>query len=164
MKYLLLTNPIISINNYEMPNESCAPIGCRPPLHTRKRFYDLLCYSAIHRKNHIASSRSVSTLLSFSLLRNYQLEGSTQHQSNPVFTERRGKISAGCTLMLDEMYLQKSSEYHGGSMIGQDDNGYFFNGILASMIVGLKKSIPCVIKAISKTTISDKMVMKKISK
>ena len=27
MKYILLTNPIISINNYEMPNESCAAIG-----------------------------------------------------------------------------------------------------------------------------------------
>ena len=80
------------------------------------------------------------------------------------FLQREGKISAGCTLMLDEMYLQKSSEYHGGSMIGQDDNGYFFNGISASMIVGLKKSIPWVIKAIFKTTISDKMVMKKISK
>ena len=42
------------------------------------------------------------------------------------FLQREGKISAGCTIMLDEMYLQKSSEYHGESMIGQDDNGYFF--------------------------------------
>ena len=41
------------------------------------------------------------------------------------FLRRKGKISAGCPFMLDEMYLQKSSEYHGGSMLGQDDNGYF---------------------------------------
>ena len=56
-------------------------------------------------------------------------------------------------LLLDEMYLQKSCDYH-GSIIGKDEDGNFFNGILVFMIVGLQKSIPYVIKAIPKVKMS----------
>ena len=72
------------------------------------------------------------------------------------------KVSADCVLMLDEMYLQKSTEYHGGSIFGQDENGQFYNGILAFMIVGLKKSIPYVIKACPGVSINGEMVKQEI--
>ena len=38
---------------------------------------------------------------------------------------KEGKVIAKCVLMLDEMYLQKSTEYDSGSIIGQDANGEF---------------------------------------
>ena len=72
------------------------------------------------------------------------------------------KVSADCVLMLDEMYLQKSTEYHSGSIIGQDANGEFYTGILAFMIVGLKKSIPYVIKACPEVSINDEMAKQEI--
>ena len=72
------------------------------------------------------------------------------------------KISVDCVLMLDEMYLQKSVDYHNGSLVGQNENGQFYNGILVFMIVGLKRSIPYVIKAIPKTSLNGDMVKKEI--
>ena len=48
------------------------------------------------------------------------------------------KVSADYVLMLDEMYLQTSTEYQSGSNIGQYANGEFYTGKLAFMIVGLK--------------------------
>ena len=72
------------------------------------------------------------------------------------------KVSADCVLMLDEMYLQKSTEYHSGSIIGQDANSEFYTGILAFMIVGLKKSIQYVIKACPGVSINGEMVMQEI--
>ena len=52
-------------------------------------------------------------------------------------------------MIFDEMYLQKSQEYFGGEMIGGDDQGELYKGIICFMIVGLKESIPYVIKKAS---------------
>ena len=49
-------------------------------------------------------------------------------------------------MIFDEMYLQKRQEYFGGEMIGGDDEGELYKGIICFMIVGLKESIPYVIK------------------
>ena len=49
------------------------------------------------------------------------------------------KVSADCVLMLDGMYLQKSTEYPPLSITYA--NGEFYIGILVSMIIGLTKSI-----------------------
>ena len=72
------------------------------------------------------------------------------------------KVSVDSVLLLDEMYLQKSCDYHGESIIGKDEDGNFFNGILVFMIVGLQKSIPYVIKAIPKVKMSGALVKREI--
>ena len=58
-----------------------------------------------------------------------------------------GKISEDVVLMLDEMYLQKSTEFQNGNVIGKDETGEFYKGIIVFMIVNLKNSTPCVVKA-----------------
>ena len=63
------------------------------------------------------------------------------------------KISKDVVLMIDEMYLQKSQEYCGGELIGCDEDGNLFEGLVGFMIVGLQKSIPYVIKSIPETKI-----------
>ena len=53
--------------------------------------------------------------------------------------------------MIDEMYLQKSEEYHGGEIVGCDEEGKLYKGLVGFMIVGLKQSIPYIIKSIAET-------------
>ena len=57
-----------------------------------------------------------------------------------------GKISEDVCMIFDEMYLQKRQEHFWGEMIGCDDEGELYKGIVCFMIVGLKESIPYVIK------------------
>ena len=57
-------------------------------------------------------------------------------------------------LLIDEMYLQKSCQYHGGKFYGKDEHSEFYNGIVVFMAVGLRKSIPYVIKTLLETKIS----------
>ena len=61
------------------------------------------------------------------------------------------KVSADCVLMLDEMYLQKSTA-----------SGKFYTGILSFIIVVLKKSIPYLIKVCPEVSINGEMVKKEI--
>ena len=65
-----------------------------------------------------------------------------------------GKISKDICLLFDEMYLQKCEEYFGGEMIGADEKGELYKGIVCFMIVGLKESIPYVIKSSPEITIN----------
>ena len=60
------------------------------------------------------------------------------------------------------MYLQKSVQYHGGKLIGKDEKGDFYNGILVFMVVGLKQSVPYVIKACPKTSHSGRWLTDEI--
>ena len=64
------------------------------------------------------------------------------------------QISSDCVLLIDEMYLQKGVEYHGGSLVGADRDGELYTGIMVFMIVSLKKSIPFVVKACPEYKIS----------
>ena len=64
------------------------------------------------------------------------------------------RIDDNIVLLVDEMYLEKSCEYHSGQYIGKDDDGEFYNGIMVFMVVGLRKSIPFVIKSCPKTKIN----------
>ena len=64
-----------------------------------------------------------------------------------------GNISEDVCLIFDEMYLQKSQEYFGGEMTGCDDEGELYKGKVCFMIVGLKESIPYVIKSSPETKI-----------
>ena len=60
----------------------------------------------------------------------------------------QGNISKDCVLMVDEMYLQKATQYHSGEYVGADEDGNLCKGIVAFMIAGLKESIPYVVQAI----------------
>lgn len=65
-----------------------------------------------------------------------------------------GCISVDVILMCDEMYLQKSSQYHGGEYIGANNKGDLFSGIIVFMIVGLQKSIPIVVRTCPETKLN----------
>ena len=56
--------------------------------------------------------------------------------------------------MVDEMYLQKGTQFHGGEYIGADEDGNLYKGIVVLMIAGLKKCIPYVIKACPEISIN----------
>ena len=71
-------------------------------------------------------------------------------------------ISNDSVLIVDEMILQKSSDYHGEQMMGQDENGNYYSGILTFMIVGLTKSIPYVVKAVPVVNLSGRLVKEEI--
>ena len=73
-----------------------------------------------------------------------------------------GKKSENVVLMLDEMYLQKSNEFHNGNVIGKDETGEYYKGILVFMIVGLKNSTPCVVKACPEVSINGDMARQEI--
>ena len=68
--------------------------------------------------------------------------------------KKEGKISEDVCLMFDEMYLQKSEEYFAGNLIGCDGEGDMYKGIVCFMIVGLKESVPYVIKSSPETKVS----------
>ena len=71
-----------------------------------------------------------------------------------------GCISEDVILMSDEMYLQKSTKYHGGEYIGADNEGELFNGVNVFMIVGLKKSVPIVVRASPETSMTGELFIK----
>ena len=48
----------------------------------------------------------------------------------------KSSFSCDCILMIDEMYLQKSSQYQSGEYEGVDKEGNLYKGIVAFMVVG----------------------------
>ena len=56
--------------------------------------------------------------------------------------------------MVDEMYLEKASQYHGGGYVGVDDEINLYKGIAVLMIVGLKELIPYIVQAIPEVKFS----------
>ena len=65
-----------------------------------------------------------------------------------------GKISDDVILMFDEMYLQKCEEYSGGEVYGADENNELYKGLVCFMIVGMKESVPYVMKSIPEIKIN----------
>ena len=92
-------------------------------------------------------------LPSFSMLKKLH-QGGVHSMTAAKTLLDKGSISADVILMSDEMYLQKSSQYHGGEYIGADSNGDLFSGINVFMIVGLQKSVPIVVRASPETKIN----------
>ena len=68
-------------------------------------------------------------------------------------------------LMVDEMYLEKATQYHGGEYVGADDEGIvqICKGIVAFMIVRLKESIRYIAQAIHEVKFSDEWLADKMS-
>ena len=56
--------------------------------------------------------------------------------------------------MADEMYVQKGTQFASGEYVGADEDGNLYKGVVVFMIVGMKESIPYVVKAFPETTIS----------
>ena len=68
------------------------------------------------------------------------------------------KISKDCMVLFDEMYLQKGTQYQGGRFIGANEFGDFFKGIVCFMIIGLKQSVPIVVKAVPEVNVSGDLI------
>ena len=65
--------------------------------------------------------------------------------------------------MVDEMYLQKATQYHSGEYFGADENGTLYKEISAFMIVGLKESIPYVIQVIPEVAFDGEWLANKMA-
>ena len=74
--------------------------------------------------------------------------------SSASLLRENGKISEDIILLCDEMYLQKQAQYHGGKYVGEDEDGNNYKGIFVLMIVGLKDSLPYVVKSCPEVTIN----------
>ena len=66
------------------------------------------------------------------------------------------KIDKDIVLSTDEMYLQKELQYQQGKLIGCDENGNLLKEIMTFMIVGVRKNVPFVVKAVPESKIEGK--------
>ena len=55
-----------------------------------------------------------------------------------ICLRKRKEISSDIVLMVDEMYLQKGKQFHGGEYIGADEDENLYKDIVVLMIAGLK--------------------------
>ena len=130
--------------------QNYSPKG-RPPFSP-----ELLRYSLLLRYSSPQTYRRVLEqfpFLSFPLLKKLHQGGVHSLKAAKILLNE-GSISADVILMSDEMYLQKSTQYHSGEYIGADSNGDLFSGINVFMVVGLQKSVPIVVRASPETKIN----------
>ena len=110
---------------------------------------DLIRYALLL---HYTSRQSYKLLLekfplpSFSLLEKIQSGGVGLITAVKSLLEK-GHLSQDCVLLVDEMYLQKGTQFHGGEYIGANEKDELYKGIMVFMITGLKKTVPSVVKA-----------------
>ena len=62
--------------------------------------------------------------------------------------------SRDCVLLVNEMYLQKSVQFHSDNFTGRNEERTLYKGIVVSMIVSLENSITFVIKSSPDVTIT----------
>ena len=77
---------------------------------------------------------------------------------------QKGNISQDIILMIDEMYLQKGAQYHGGEYIGADENNELYKGIMVFMITGMKRTLPIVVRACPEVFITGEWLSNEIIK
>ena len=111
------------------------PKGC-PPFSA-----DLIRYALLLRY----TSRQAYKLLlekfplpSFSLLEKIQSGGVGSITAVKSLLEK-GHPSQACVLLVDEMYLQKGTQFHGREYNGANENDELYKGIMVFMITGPKK-------------------------
>ena len=92
-------------------------------------------------------------LPSMSLLKKIQQGGIDVVKAIKCLREK-GKMSEDIILMADEMYVQKGTQFASGEYVGADEEGNLYKGVVVFMIVGMKESIPYVVKELPETTIS----------
>ena len=92
-------------------------------------------------------------LPSFSLLKKLHSGGINSMKAASILLQE-GSISSDIILMADEMYLQKGTQFHSGQYVGANNEGEMYTGIVVFMIVGLKKSVPIVVRALPETSVT----------
>ena len=78
--------------------------------------------------------------------------------------KKNGSISEDVILMFDEMYLQQCEEYSAGRVEGTNEDGEMYTGVMAFMIVGLKSSVPFVVRAVPKTKLDGDWIKDELDK
>ena len=73
------------------------------------------------------------------------------------------KISDDICLLFDETYLQKREEYFGGDMMGSNDAGELYKGLVC-FIIGLKQSILYIIRSLPEVSIDANWLKEEIFK
>lgn len=135
------------------------PLG-RPPFSAELLRYALhLRYTSLQAYTQILERFPMPSI---SLLRKIQQGGIDSVKALKLLRENN-RISFDCIMMVDEMYLQKSTSYSGGSYVGADEDGNLYKGIVAFMIVGLKESIPYIIQAVPEVTFTGKWLAEKMT-
>ena len=86
-------------------------------------------------------------LSSISLLIKIQQAGVSSIKALKILREN-SKMPNNYILMVDEMYLEKATQYHGGEYVGADDEGNLYKGIVAFIIVGFKEPILYIVQAL----------------
>ena len=94
-------------------------------------------------------------LPSVSLLKRLSQEGLEPLKAVKLLLNER-KIDKDIVLLTDEMYLQKELQFQQGKLIGCDENGNLFKGIMTFMIVGVRRNVPFVVKAVPESKIEGK--------
>ena len=149
-----------SILNELQKRQHYKPKG-RPPFST-----DLIHDALLQRY----TSRQAYKLLlekfplpSFSLLEKIQSGGvgSITAVKAPL---KKGHLSQDCVSLVDETYLQKGTQFHGGEYIGANENDELYKGIMVFMITGQKKSVPSVVKAYPEVTVTGEWLSREILK
>ena len=125
------------------------PKGCPPCSSDLLRFSLLLRYTSAQAYRLLLQQ---FRLPSFSFLATLSKGISSLNVAKALLD--KGCISQDIIVLCDEMYLQKETQYHGGSYVGADEDGNFYSGIIVMMIIGLKKSIPVVVRALPETKIT----------
>ena len=72
-------------------------------------------------------------------------------------------MSSDCVLIV-EMYLQKSVQYHSSDLVGQDEERNLFKGIVVLIIVSLKMYISIAIQSLPDTKITREWLKCEINK
>ena len=102
-------------------------------------------------------------LPSFSLLEKIQ-SGGVESISAAKSLREKGHLSQDCILMVDEMYIQKGTQFHSGEYIGANVDDQLYKGIIVFMITGLKKTIPFVVKACPEVKVNGEWLSHEILK
>ena len=131
----------------------------RPPFSAGLMRYALLLYHTSRQAYRLLLEKF--PLPSMSLLDRLQ-RGCIDSMSSASLLRENGKISEDIILLCDEMYLQKQAQYHGGKYVGEDEDGNKYKGIFVLMIVGLKDSLPYVVKSCPEVTINGDLVRREI--
>ena len=123
----------------------------RPPFSPK-----VMRYALLQRYTSAASYRLMLKqfpLPSFSLLNRMHSGGIDSIKTLRLLHEN-GTISTDVILMADEMYLQASTQYHAGDYVGSDADGKLYKGIFCFMVVGLRESVPIIVRAVPECTVN----------
>ena len=83
------------------------------------------------------------------------LSGSFDSLKRAENLRKAGSISDDVTMMVDEMYDEMRSQYHGGKYNVDYFDGELYSGICVLRIVSLQQSLPVVVKSCPETSLTE---------